>query len=72
MNIIEDIQQEMLSDFENTSKQSAYLRRVYEGADERGKAALDDALICICGFSLTTLIERDDERYNGDGEEDEE
>jgi len=57
----------MQTDDEDPSKQSRKLRALYEEADEAGKKLLDDALICLCGWSLATLIQRTD-----DGEEEEE
>jgi hypothetical protein len=41
----------------NRMKQSALLRYHYECCNSRERKAIDDALICICGFSLLTAIQ---------------
>jgi hypothetical protein len=55
MNIIERIREAMDDDDDNLDKQSAILLRDYDAADAAGKQLLDDALVCICGWSLETL-----------------
>lgn len=56
MSIIGQIQDAMVCDDED---QSDRLERLYEHSDEAGKALIDAALICICGYSIPTLRERD-------------
>jgi hypothetical protein len=31
------------------------LMRLYDDADEKGKALIDDVLICLCGYSMPSL-----------------
>lgn len=50
--IISVMQDEMLGDDTN---QSAELIRTYNNADDAGKALIDGALICICGWSMESL-----------------
>ena len=58
MNIIEFIRAEANSDDENTEKQSDILNRNYdEGTDEQ-KEAIDEALMCICGWTMKTIREK--------------
>jgi hypothetical protein len=56
MNLVERILNEMLTDEEPREKQSQYLRRTYETANEAERARLDHAFIALCGWSLATLI----------------
>lgn len=56
MNLIERITDLILSDDENTDKQSDILTRTYDDANAEKKTAIDNALICICGYSLKTLL----------------
>ena len=58
MNLIERITKLILSDDECTEKQSDILKNTYEDATPEAQAAIDDALICICGYSLKTLLDR--------------
>jgi hypothetical protein len=58
MNLIEIILSEAQNDDEDTSDQSDRLNQLYDSADEKGKQLIDDALICICGWSMSSLIER--------------
>ena len=55
MNLIELIISEAQNDEENSNNQSTLLERLYNKADDNGKQLLDDALICICGWSLPSL-----------------
>jgi hypothetical protein len=60
----------MASDMDNFSpKQSALLEEAYDTADDAGKALLDTAFICLCGYSLKTLREQP-EVDNTDGDDD--
>ena len=56
MNILEIILQEMMSDDENTEDQSQRLHGIYHNADKGEREVLDKAFICVCGWSLDTLI----------------
>lgn len=55
-NILERILGLMQSDDDNTKRQSTRLKNLYENADKDGKELLDNALLCICGYTLKTLI----------------
>ena len=57
MNLIERITDLILSDDENTDKQSDILARTYDDANAGQKTAIDNALICICGYSLKTMLD---------------
>jgi hypothetical protein len=43
---------------EDDEDQSDRLLELYDQADEKGKALLDDALTCICGYNMRSLKER--------------
>jgi len=55
-NIIEGIETLMANDGEDAEKQSEILESLYEIATDTQKKAIDNALICICGYSLDTMI----------------
>ncbi len=46
----------MSNDNEDPFKQSEQLEALYEIATSSQKKAIDNALICICGYSLDTII----------------
>ncbi len=46
----------MSKDSEDPFKQSEQLESLYEIATNTQKKAIDNALICICGYSLDTII----------------
>jgi hypothetical protein len=58
--ILERIQRLMETDDESPAKQSERLEHLYERASDAQKQALDEALICICGYGLGTLIRGED------------
>jgi hypothetical protein len=70
MNLIERITQEMADDDDNLTKQSELLAETYESADDAGKKLLDDAFVCLCGWRMKTLLERQAEDPDGDDDED--
>ena len=55
MNLIELILSEMQDDDADTEDQSQRLEQVYDEADQTGKKAIDDTLICLCGYSMDSL-----------------
>lgn len=55
-NLIEGIFTLMQKDDEDPMKQSDQLEALYEICTDTQKKAIDNALICICGYSLDTLI----------------
>ena len=46
----------MSKDNEDPFKQSEQLESLYEIATSSQKKAIDNALICICGYSFDTII----------------
>jgi len=55
-NLIEGIHYLMSNDDEDPQKQSDQLEALYEISTDAQKKAIDNALICICGYSLDTII----------------
>ena len=55
-NIIEGIHYLMSNDNEDPIKQSDQLEALYQISTDTQKKAIDNALICICGYSLDTII----------------
>jgi hypothetical protein len=55
-NLIDWIEQQMARDDEDRAKQSYKLRVLYEECADAERRALDDALICICGYSFETAL----------------
>ena len=53
-NLVDWIEHQMARDDEDRGKQSYRLRVVYEESGPAERKALDDAMICICGYSLET------------------
>jgi hypothetical protein len=56
-NLISRIEELMITDTESPVRQSHYLRRCWITATEAERTKIDEALIAICGFSMSTLIE---------------
>ena len=54
--LIENIFVLMGDDDADPIKQSEKLEALYEISTDTQKKAIDNALICICGYSLDTLI----------------
>ena len=46
----------MSKDSEDPFKQSEQLESLYEIATSTQKKAIDNALICICGYSMDTIL----------------
>ena len=55
-NIIEGISTLMQNDNEDPIKQSEILEAFYEVSTDAQKKAIDNAFICICGYTLDTII----------------
>jgi hypothetical protein len=51
--IIRTIYSSMESDTEDDSK---YLLKMYLDADEKERAIMDAVLICVCGYSMSSII----------------
>ena len=67
-NTIETIFTLMSKDDEDPLKQSESLESLYEISTDTQKKAIDNALICICGYSLDTIINSPEDISYGDGE----
>jgi hypothetical protein len=51
--IIRTIYSSMESDTEDDSK---YLLKMYLDADEKERAIMDAVLVCVCGYSMSSII----------------
>lgn len=60
-NIIDHILYLMQNDCDDTEKQSDQLEALYEISTDTQKKAIDNAFICICGYSLDTIINNSEE-----------
>ncbi len=56
----------MSKDNEDPFKQSEQLESLYEIATNTQKKAIDNAFICICGYSLDTIINSPENISDGD------
>ena len=56
MNLIETITEQIHNDDANTDKQSELLKTLYREVSTDAQAGIDAAFICLCGWSLATLI----------------
>jgi len=66
-NLIEGIQSLMINDDADAEKQSDNLQALYEIATDTQKKAIDNTFICICGYSLDTIINNPDSISVEDG-----
>jgi hypothetical protein len=65
VNLIEKVHKAILEDGETNARQAARLAWEYEHATEAEQAAIDRVFICLCGWTLRTLITgREDLPYN--------
>jgi hypothetical protein len=55
MSLIATITEEILSD---DTDQSNRLQSLYENGTEQDRKAIDEAMMCVCGWTLETLIQR--------------
>jgi len=58
--IINRVQRHMATDDDDPIDQSERLRDLYTGATKAQRKLLDDAFICLCGWSLDSLLQRRD------------
>ena len=58
MNLIELVYSEMTTDTDGDSRQAERLVRLYAEAGDIGKWHLDEAMMCLCGWTMKTLIQR--------------
>lgn len=56
--LIDRIWLAMSTDDEDRDKQSQYLEDEYNKASEESKKAIDMCFIALCGWSLKTMLER--------------
>src|SRR5262245_23564118 len=54
--VIDQIEELMQSDDDDREEQSELLVSIYDEADENGKKLIDRVIICLCGYSLKTLM----------------
>jgi hypothetical protein len=59
--LIDRVEEAIATDDENREKQSAILLRTYEEATREEKAKIDECFICLCGWSLKTLSNKENE-----------
>ena len=59
--LIDWIEQQMAIDDEDRGKQSLALRWIYESSSPPQRQALNDALICLCGYSFDRALESSSE-----------
>ena len=55
LDIVSEVQEQMLSDMENDSR---ILLNRYNGETPEVREAMDFVLICLCGYSMESLIDR--------------
>lgn len=58
MNLVEIIQDEMLSDDECSEKKTFNLMKQYENATESEKTVINELLITLTGWSYESLVEK--------------
>lgn len=56
-NLIDRIADLMLTDDEDRDKQSENIKRTWEASTVKERDRIDDIMISLCGYSLTTLLE---------------
>ena len=59
--LIDRVDEAMSTDDEDRKKQSKILLRTYAEAKVEEKAKIDECFICLCGWSLKTLINKENE-----------
>lgn len=57
MNLIEIIQEEMITDDEDTPKQSWKIIELYDESNIHEKELIDEVFITLCGWSIPALEE---------------
>lgn len=65
MNLIELLASEIAGDFDGDDRQATRAVQTYENGTPEQKKAIDDLMICLCGWSMKTLIEMLHERNGG-------
>lgn len=60
MTLIERVAREMATDDADTEDQSERLIDAYMHADAAGRELVDTIFTCLCGWKLSTLLERKD------------
>ena len=59
--IVGQIMEEMMSDDENDTERLLF---AYENATEEERAIMDYVLVCLCGYTMNTIIEHAKEYKN--------
>lgn len=57
MTLIDAILAEMLDDDADRADQSRRLRALYHDATPEVRAALNDAMVCLCGWSMDRMLD---------------
>lgn len=57
MNLIETIQEQILTDDVETMKQANRMIAIYDKATKQEKQVIDDLMIALCGWSMPTLFD---------------
>lgn len=58
--LIEIIFEAMTTDTDGNEKQADRLERLYNEADQTKKKLIDEVMMCLCGWTMKTLIEEKD------------
>lgn len=58
MALIDKIVEEAQTDNLNREAQGNRLEHIYNGSNESEKVLIDQVMLCICGWTLKTLIEQ--------------
>ena len=56
--LIEFVYEEMTTDTDGDCRQSKRLEDLYNNAGKCGRWHLDEAMMCLCGWTMETLIQR--------------
>lgn len=57
MNVIDKVEREMQTDDADRDKQSDILVSIYKESNPDAKNRIDEIFICLCGWSLQTLLD---------------
>ena len=66
--LVEEFTEAFMTDAESPKQIGNVLLNIYERSDEKERELIDYVFIALCGWSLTTLIERASD--NGQADED--
>jgi hypothetical protein len=69
VNVLERVEAGMASDTERSDKQSELLVEAYHRATPEAQAVVDEIFICLCGWSLDSILAGRDDNGDDDGDE---